>query len=40
MRFVKDGHVAAFHHPYPAKEAKAYQVAQARDFFALIGVKP
>ena len=40
VRFVKDGHVAAFHCPHPAKEAKAYQVEQARDFLTLIGVKP
>lgn len=40
VRLVKDGHVAAFHRPHPEKEAKAYQVEQARDFLALIGVKP
>ncbi|QEA11965.1 type II toxin-antitoxin system HicA family toxin [Comamonas flocculans] len=40
VRFVKDGHVAAFHRPHPAKEAKAYQVEQTRDFLTLIGVKP
>lgn len=40
VRFVKDGHVASFHRPHPAKEAKAYQVEQARDFLILIGVKP
>lgn len=40
VRFVKDGHVASFHRPHPAKEAKAYQVEQARDFLTLIGVKP
>ncbi len=32
--------VAAFHRPHPAKEAKAYQVEQARDFLTLIGVNP
>lgn len=40
VRFVKGGHVASFHRPHPAKEAKAYQVDQARDFLILIGVKP
>jgi hypothetical protein len=40
VRFVKDGHIAAFHRPHPAKEAKAYQVEQAREFLTLIGVKP
>lgn len=33
-------HVATFHRPHPAKEAKGYQVRQARDFLALIGVTP
>jgi hypothetical protein len=40
VRFIKDAHVSAFHRPHPAKEAKAYQVEQARDFLILIGVKP
>ena len=40
VRFVKDKHIVAFHRPHPAKEAKAYQVEQARDFLILIGVKP
>lgn len=40
VRFVKAGHIVAFHRPHPIKEAKAYQVEQARDFLILIGVKP
>lgn len=40
VRFVKGSHIAAFHRPHPAKEAKAYQVEQARDFLILIGVTP
>jgi len=32
--------VAVFHRPHPCKEAKAYQIEQARDFLKLIGVKP
>lgn len=40
VRFVKDGHIAAFHRPRPAKETKPYQVEHARDFLELIGVKP
>jgi hypothetical protein len=40
VRFVEGTHVSAFHRPHPAKEAKAYQVEQARDFLILIGVKP
>ena len=40
VRFVKDGAVATFHRPHPAKEAKRYQVRDAREFLILIGVKP
>ncbi len=40
VRFVKDNNVAAFHRPRPAKEAKPYQVEQARDFLTLIRVTP
>lgn len=40
VRFAKEGHIAVFHRPHPAKEAKAYQVEQARDFLILIGVTP
>ncbi len=40
VRFTMDAHAVAFHRPHPAKEAKAYQVEQARDFLILIGVKP
>ena len=40
MRFEKDGEVATFHRPHPAKEAKRYQVRDARDFLERIGVKP
>lgn len=40
VRFVKDGVVGAFHRPHPAKEAKRYQVRDARDFLIRIGVKP
>jgi len=32
--------VAAFHRPHPAKEAKPYQVEDARTFLELIGIKP
>lgn len=38
MRFAKDGEVATFHRPHPAKEAKRYQVRDARDFLERIGV--
>lgn len=40
LRFEKDGEVATFHRPHPAKEAKRYQVRDARDFLERIGVKP
>jgi hypothetical protein len=40
VRFVFEQHIASFHRPHPAKEAKPYQVTHARDFLSLIGVKP
>jgi hypothetical protein len=40
VRFVKGQHAAAFHRPHPTKEAKAYQVEQARDFLTLLGATP
>ncbi len=40
VRFEKDGEVATFHRPHPAKEAKRYQIRDARDFLERIGVKP
>ena len=40
VRFEKDGEVATFHRPRPAKEAKRYQVRDARDFLERIGVRP
>lgn len=40
VRFVKGGEVSTFHRPHPAKEAKRYQVRDARDFLERIGVTP
>jgi hypothetical protein len=40
VRFEKDGEVATFHRPHPAKEAKRYQVRDARDLLERIGVRP
>lgn len=40
VRFEKDGQVAAFHRPHPAKEAKPYQVRDARHYLENLGVKP
>ncbi len=40
VRFVLGEEVATFHRPHPAKEAKRYQVRDARDFLERIGVTP
>lgn len=40
VRFEKDGEVETFHRPHPAKEAKRYQVRDARAFLERIGVTP
>ncbi|HEX6859031.1 MAG TPA: type II toxin-antitoxin system HicA family toxin [Caulobacteraceae bacterium] len=40
VRFEKNGVVASFHRPHPEKEAKRYQVRDARDFLRKIGVTP
>ena len=40
VRFEKDGLVATFHRPHPAKEAKPYQVRDARAYLENLGVKP
>lgn len=40
VRFVFNRHIASFHRPHPAKEAKRYQVKDARDFLSQIGIKP
>ncbi|MGQ7791273.1 type II toxin-antitoxin system HicA family toxin [Faunimonas sp. B44] len=39
-RFEKEGVIATFHRPHPSKEAKRYQVRDARAFLIQIGVKP
>lgn len=38
--FDYEGHVASFHRSHPAKEAKRYQVRDAREFLMQIGVTP
>ena len=38
MRFVCKDVVASFHRPHPAKEAKRYQVRDAREFLIKIGI--
>lgn len=40
VRFDLDGIIATFHRPHPAKEAKPYQVRDARQFLESLGVKP
>jgi len=40
VRFEKNGIIATFHRPHSAKEAKPYQVRDARQFLESIGVKP
>jgi hypothetical protein len=40
VRFEKDDQVVTFHRPHPAKEAKPYQVRDARHFLENMGVTP
>ncbi len=40
VRFELNGVIATFHRPHPHKEAKPYQVRDARKFLEQAGVKP
>lgn len=40
VRFELNGVMATFHRPHPQKEAKPYQVKDARSFLEKTGVKP
>jgi hypothetical protein len=40
VRFELNGVVATFHRPHPEKEAKPYQIRDARRFLEQAGVKP
>jgi len=40
VRFRYEGVLATFHRPHPGKEAKRYQVRDAREFLSKIGVRP
>jgi hypothetical protein len=40
VRFELNGIIATFHRPHPEKEAKPYQVRDARTFLENAGVKP
>jgi hypothetical protein len=39
VRFELNGAVASFHRPHPQKEAKPYQVKDAREFLTQAGIK-
>lgn len=40
VRFELGGVLATFHRPHPHKEAKPYQVRDAREFLTQAGIKP
>ncbi|MCA1324112.1 type II toxin-antitoxin system HicA family toxin [Herbaspirillum sp. alder98] len=40
VRFMMRGEIATFHRPHPRKEAKPYQVRDARAFLHNIGIAP
>jgi hypothetical protein len=40
VRFELNGEIANFHRPHPAKEAKSYQVDDARTFLTASGIMP
>ena len=40
VRFELNGAVATFHRPHPNKEAKPYQVRDAKEFLTQLGIKP
>ena len=40
VRFARNGVIISFHRPHPAKEARRYQVRDARDYLIRIGVQP
>jgi len=40
VRFEKNGEIATFHRPHPAKEAKPYQVRDVRRFLENFGIRP
>ncbi len=40
VRFERLGLVASFHRPHPQKEAKRYQIRDARDFLTKLGTTP
>ncbi len=40
VRFELNGVIATFHRPHPEKEAKPYQISDARQFLEKAGVRP
>lgn len=40
VRFAKNDVIASFHRPHPEKEAKRYQVRDARMFLKELGIEP
>ena len=40
VRFELHGVIATFHRPHPHKEAKPYQVRDAREFLMQAGIRP
>lgn len=40
VKFIHGTTVASFHRPHPAKEAKIYQINDAKAFLSLIGITP
>ncbi|MHC1725653.1 MAG: type II toxin-antitoxin system HicA family toxin [Syntrophobacteraceae bacterium] len=40
VRFELKGVVATFHRPHPAREAKPYQIRDARSFLEAAGIRP
>ena len=40
VRFVLNQAVATFHRPHPSKDAKPYQIQDARSFLEQAGIKP
>ncbi len=40
IAFIRDGQKADFHRPHPGKEAKPYQVRNAKDFLTKLGIEP
>jgi len=40
VRFELNGVIATFHRPHPSKEARPYQVRDARQFLEQAGVEP